>query len=70
MMTNLLTYLEETVVRLPDKTAYSDGTDSLTFREVYDQARALGTTLSREGYYREPVVVCPWTRRCPATGLN
>ena len=33
MMTNLLTYLEETVVRLPDKTAYSDGTDSLTFRE-------------------------------------
>lgn len=57
MMTNLLAYLEETVVRLPDKTAYSDGTDSLTFREVYDQSRALGTALSRGGYYREPVVV-------------
>ena len=57
MMTNLLSYLEETVVRLPDKVAYSDGTDSLTFRQVYDQARSLGTALSREGYYREPVVV-------------
>ena len=57
MLTNLLTYLEETVVRLPDKTAYSDGTDSLTFRQVYDQARSLGTALSRAGFYREPVVV-------------
>ena len=57
MLTNLLTYLEEMVVRLPDKTAYSDGTDSLTFRQVYDQARSLGTALSRAGFYREPVVV-------------
>ena len=57
MMTNLLTYLENTVVRLPDKVAYADGTDALTFRQVYDQARALGTALSRAGYYREPVVV-------------
>ena len=57
MMTNLLSYLEATVSRLPDKTAYSDGTDSLTFRQVYDQARELGTALHRAGYYREPVVV-------------
>src|SRR5699024_10237617 len=55
--TNLLTYLEGTAARLPGKTAFSDGTDSLTFREVYDQARSLGTALSRAGFYREPVVV-------------
>ena len=57
MQKNVLEYLEQTVLRVPDKTAYSDGTDSLSFREVYDRARSVGSFLAREGYVRKPVVV-------------
>ncbi len=57
MQRNVLEYLETTVKQKPDKTAYSDGEVSLTFREVYDRARAVGTFLNRENIYKEPVIV-------------
>lgn len=57
MQKNVLEYLENTVLRVPDKTAYSDGTDSLSFRRVYDAARSVGSFLAREGHARKPVVV-------------
>ena len=43
--------------RVPDKIAYSNGETGISFREVYDQARAIGTFLNRQGVYKEPVVV-------------
>lgn len=57
MQINVLEYLEKTVLRVPEKVAYSDGTASLTFRQVFDQSRAVGTCLKKSGYTREPVVV-------------
>ncbi len=57
MQRNLLEYLETTVTQKPEKTAYANEEISLTFREVYDRARAIGTFLSREGIYKEPVIV-------------
>ena len=57
MQNNVLDYMEETVKRVPDKTAFSNGVDALTFREVYDQCNAVGSWLHREGFYKEPVVV-------------
>ena len=57
MQTNILEYLEATAPRLPDKIAYSDGTDDLTFRELSECARALGSALCQKGYYRRPVAV-------------
>ena len=57
MQNNVLDYMEETVKRVPDKTAFSNGVDALTFREVYDQSNAVGSWLHREGFYKEPVVV-------------
>ena len=57
MQRNLLEYLENTVVRLPDKLAYGDENYGLSFQEVYNQSRAIGTFLSKEGIYKEPVVV-------------
>ena len=56
-MNNLLEYLESAIERVPEKTAFSNGEDSLSFREVYDNARAVGSTLAAKGYYRQPVVV-------------
>lgn len=57
MQINVLEYLEKTVLRVPEKTAYTDGTTSLTFRQVFDDSRAIGTFLRKNGYQKEPVVV-------------
>ena len=57
MQTNILEYLEATAPRLPNKIAYSDGTDHLTFAELFHHARALGSELAKMGYYRRPIAV-------------
>ena len=57
MQTNILEYLEATAPRLPNKIAYSDGTDNLTFSELSQHARALGSALAKKGYYRRPIAV-------------
>ena len=48
MQTNLLEYLEATAPRLPRKTAYSDGTDSVSFAELLRASRAVGSALLGE----------------------
>ena len=57
MQRNVLEYLENIVDKVPDKTAYANDTEGVTFREVYDRARAIGSYLAANGFYREPVVV-------------
>ena len=55
--TNVLEYLEKTVTRVPDKLAFSNGEEGLTFAQVYHDSRAIGSYLASKGYYSEPVVV-------------
>ena len=55
--TNVLEYLEKTVTRVPDKLAFSNGEEGLTFAQVYHDSRAIGSYLASKGYYGEPVVV-------------
>ena len=43
MYRNVLDYLNETVKRMPEKMAFSNGTDSFTFSEIYEQSRAVGS---------------------------
>ena len=57
MLNNILQYLEATAPRVPDKTAFSTGTEGLTFSELYTHARSIGAGLLREGYCGEPVAV-------------
>lgn len=57
MQRNVMEYLEYTVKRVPDKLAYANEEMGLTFKEVYDQARAIGSFLSSVGCSKEPVVV-------------
>ena len=54
---NILEYLEETAREVPDKIAFSTGTESRTFSEVEDGAERIGSFLLKNGYRREPVVV-------------
>jgi amino acid adenylation domain-containing protein len=57
MQRNVMEYLEHTVKRLPEKIAYANEDMGITFRQTYDTSRAIGTLLSHEGYYKEPIVV-------------
>jgi len=65
MQNHVLDYLTDIVAVKPEKTAFSDGTDALTFRQVYDQSRSVATFLHEKGIYREPVVV--FMRKHPTT---
>ena len=57
MQIHVLDYLTDTVAKVPEKIAYSDGTEELSFREVYERSRAIGTFLHNSGIYKEPVVI-------------
>ena len=65
MQTNILEYLEGSVLRCPDKVAFADDQTQLTFGEVSRQARSVATALHNAGYYKKPVVV--FMRKQPAT---
>ncbi len=57
MQTNILEYLEATAPRLPNKVAYSDGTQDMTFSELWRISKGIGTYLLQNGYRREAVAV-------------
>ena len=57
MQRNILEYLEDTVQRFPDKTAFANESMGMTFQEVSQASRKIGTCLIKKGYQREPVVI-------------
>ncbi|MBQ8140150.1 MAG: amino acid adenylation domain-containing protein [Clostridia bacterium] len=54
---NILEYLEDTVLRVPQKTAFSNGKEDMSFGELYRASRAVGTELARLGLRGEAVAV-------------
>ncbi len=56
-MINILEYLDNTAARYANKLAFADEENALTFGEVYDASRAIGSCLLRHGFSREPIVV-------------
>lgn len=57
MRNHVLSDLYRIVREKPDKIAYSDGENELTFRDVHAQSRSIGSYLYRKGIYKKPVVV-------------
>ena len=57
MQNNVLEYLEKTVQRVPDKVAFANDKYEIDFKTVYNNARAIGSFLYNEGYYKQPIVV-------------
>ena len=57
MQNHVLDYLNDIVLRKPEKIAFANETEGMTFKEVYDQSRSVGTYLYKKGIYRKPVVV-------------
>ena len=57
MRKNILTYLEETAVRLPDKLAFSTGKEGMTFSELQRASASVGSRLLHEGASDEAVLI-------------
>lgn len=59
MRINLLSYLYETVARVPEKTAVVDGDISVSFMELLRRSKALGSVLSQKAgdVIRRPIAV-------------
>ncbi len=57
MKANILEYLEETAKRLPNKTAFYDDHESLSFARLMDKARRIGTCLAEHTTPRTPVAL-------------
>lgn len=57
MRKNILTYLEATAARVPDKLAFSTGKEGMTFGQVQREAAAIGSFLAAKCLYGEPTVI-------------
>jgi len=57
MQKNILTYLEKTAERLPEKLAFSTGKEGMTFSEIRNASASIGSWLISEGASREPVII-------------
>ncbi|MBQ7677921.1 MAG: amino acid adenylation domain-containing protein [Lachnospiraceae bacterium] len=57
MQNNVLDYFDNALSRVPDKLAFSNGTEGMTFREVYDESCAVASYLAAHDMYRVPVVI-------------
>ena len=55
--TNILEYLESSADKYPDRVAFSDGDVGVTFAELCDLSRRVGSYLCTRGYCREPIAV-------------
>ena len=55
--TNILQYLEATVKKYPDKTAFSNGKEDMSFSELYARAQAIGSYLCENEYSHEPIAI-------------
>lgn len=57
MKANVTYWLDETVRRLPDKTAFADERKEITFGQLRSQAMALATYMIRNNLFKKPVVI-------------
>ncbi len=57
MQTNVLEYLENIVTKVPEKVAFANEEMGLTFSQVFEQSRAIGSFLHGQGLYKKPIVV-------------
>lgn len=57
MQTNILEYLEKTAPKYPQKTAYSTGEESMTFSQLLQSSRKIGSSLHAMGLRGEPIAI-------------
>jgi len=55
--TNILTYLDTSAARYPDKLAFIGETSALTFLELKSKTEAIGSFIADKNIYNEPILV-------------
>ena len=63
--TNCLEYLEASAERFPDKIAFADEKETLTYVQMRDQAMGIGSALKQYNLHKEPVVILMDARHVP-----
>ena len=56
-MKNILEYLEHTITHSAEKPAFIDNDCELTFAQLYNKSRAIGTFLCQQNYCKQPIAV-------------
>ncbi len=66
MVQNVLEYLEATACRVPERTAYADERKTVTYAELLDQAKRVGSAAAQLAAPKQPIAVLMDTRdtRC------
>jgi len=63
--TNCLEYLEISAEKYPDKIAFADENESLTFSQLMDVSMRIGSALKQYDMHKEPVVILMDARHVP-----
>lgn len=69
MQKNLLEYLENTAQRLPDHIAYRDERDEISFSDLLEKSRRIGSALLSGGPVKRPVAVLTRRSVCSLMGF-
>ena len=56
-ITNVLQYLERAAERCPDKLAYQDDVEAVTFKEYMEAAMRIGSGLKQFSLHKDPIVI-------------
>ncbi|MBQ9030192.1 MAG: AMP-binding protein [Parasporobacterium sp.] len=64
-VTNVLEYLEGSAKRFPDKIAFADEKETLTFSQLRDEAMGIGSALKQFDLHKDPVVILMDARHVP-----
>ena len=57
-MKNVLEHLENSSKRFPNKIAFSDGNNSITYSELVKKSKSVGSALCELGFRNKPVLIC------------
>lgn len=63
--TNCLEYLERSAERFPDKIAFADENEQVTFSQLMEESMRIGSALKRFGLHKAPVVILMDARHIP-----
>ena len=57
MIKNVAEYLEATAARVPNKLAFADVKNEISFSELRRQSRAIASSFARKGVFKKPILV-------------
>ena len=63
--TNCLEYLERSAERFPEKTAFADENEKVTFSRLMEESMRIGSALKRFSLHKDPVVILMDARHIP-----